>query len=89
MISFASEKNLYEKIKEIPEIRLTKEQMTSDPVELMTKLQHKYKEFGAVKIIACDQWQPPFNFKYSEKGITTRIQKIHKLKHGKVSNLHR
>ncbi len=54
MISFASEKNLYEKIKEIPEIRLTKEQMTSDPVELMTKLQHKYKEFGAVKIIACD-----------------------------------
>jgi hypothetical protein len=44
-----------------------------------------FKEYGAVKLIACDEWQPPFCFKYCDRGITTRIQNIHKLKKGKVT----
>jgi hypothetical protein len=59
--------------------------MLGDPIDLILKLQQKYKEFGAVKIRACPEWNPPFNFKYTEKGITTRIQKIHRLKQGRVS----
>ena len=51
----------------------------------MLKLQQKYKEYGAVKIKACPEWNPPFTFKCTEKGITTRIQKIHRLKQGKVN----
>lgn len=82
-------KNPYEKIPEIPLIQLTKADMMKDPIELIAKLQQKYKEFGAVKIRACLEWQPPFSFKYTEKGITTRIQKIHKLSQGKVTLLNR
>jgi hypothetical protein len=37
-------------------------------------------------VIACDEWQPPFCFKYSDRGITTRIQNIHRLKKGKVTH---
>ena len=58
--------------------------MHKDPIVLMMKLQQKYKEYGAVKIKACPEWQPPLCFKYTEKGITTRIQKIHRLSQGKV-----
>lgn len=66
---------------------MTVEQMKGDPIELIMWLQQKYKETGAVKIKACPEWNPPFNFKYTEKGITTRVQKIHKLRQGKVSFL--
>jgi hypothetical protein len=62
--------------------------MQGDPIDLILKLQLKYREYGAVKIRACAEWNPSFNFKYTEKGITTRIQKIHRLKQGKVSFLH-
>ena len=61
--------------------------MMEDPVVLIAKLQQKYKDYGAVKIIACPEWQPPLCFKYTERGITTRIQKIHRLTQGKVSFL--
>ena len=56
----------------------------ADPIPLLLKLQELYQDYGAVKITCCDQWKPPFCFKYTEKGITTRVQKIHKLKKGKV-----
>ena len=36
-----------------------------DPVVLIAKLQHKYKDYGAVKIKACPEWQPPLCFKYT------------------------
>lgn len=59
--------------------------MKSDPIELLLKLQQKYKNYGAVKLTSCPEWKPSFCFKYTDKGITTRIQKIHKLKKGKVN----
>ena len=62
--------------------------MKEDPVKLFMKLQQKYKQFGAIKLKACPEWQPPLCFKYTEKGITTRIQKIHRLTQGKVASLY-
>lgn len=61
--------------------------MGKDPAELITKLQQNFSDYGAVKIKACPEWDPPFSFKYTEKGITTRIQKIHRLRQGKVTFL--
>jgi hypothetical protein len=59
--------------------------MNTDPVKLFLKLQDKYKSYGAVKVTSADEWKSPFYFKYTDKAITTRIQKIHKLSKGKVS----
>jgi hypothetical protein len=63
--------------------------MNGDPIDIVMKLQQKYRDYGAVKIRTPDEWNPPFNFKYTEKPITTRIQKIHRLKQGKVTHFHR
>ena len=68
----------------MPEVRLTKEDLEGDPIELLMKLEKKYEEFGAVKLITPPEWAPPFSFRYSDQGITTRIQHLHKLKNGKV-----
>lgn len=62
--------------------------MQGDPMDLILKLQQKYREYGAVKIRTCAEWNPSFNFKYTEKPITTRIQKIHRLNQGKVTFPH-
>ena len=59
--------------------------MKKDPVALFLKLQYKFKQYGAVKVTCADEWKSPFCFKYTEKPITTRIQKVHKLKKGKVT----
>lgn len=60
--------------------------MHGDPVGLLVGLEQKFEEFGAVKIITPPEWKPPFCFKYTDKGITTRIQHLHKLKYGKVGS---
>ena len=39
--------------------------MNSDPAMLIAKLQQNYKNYGAVKLKACPEWNPPFSFKYS------------------------
>lgn len=80
----AKNRSPYEVIEQIPEIELTLEQMRADPIDLIRKLQREYADYGAVKIIACPQWQPRFCFRNSEKLITTRIQKLHKLCLGKA-----
>lgn len=61
--------------------------MKSDPVKMLMKLEKQYEEFGAVKLITPTEWQPPFSFRYSDKGITTRIQHLHKLRFGKVRQI--
>ena len=58
--------------------------MEQDPLKLLIRLEKKYEEFGAVKLIAAPEWRPPFSFRFSDRGITTRIQHLHKLKYGKV-----
>lgn len=73
----------------LPEIKLSKSQMNEDPIKLVMKLQQKYKDYGAIKLIPPIEWQPPFQFKYTENLITTRIQKIHKLMKANVPLLHR
>lgn len=74
----------YEMIPSIPEIKLTVNDMKKDPMNLILELQARYSEFGAVKLIAPPEWNPPNCFKYTKIGITTRLQPIHNLKFGKV-----
>lgn len=76
--------NPYSGIVEAPTVELTDEQMKQDPVKLFVGLEEKYQHYGAVKVRASPNWQPPFCFGFRDKGITTRIQKIHKLSLGKV-----
>jgi hypothetical protein len=59
--------------------------MKKDPIALLLKLQEQFEKYGAVKLKCCPEWKPAFSFRYTDKGITTRIQKVHKLKKGKVS----
>jgi hypothetical protein len=58
--------------------------MNGDPIELFIKLEEKYKEFGAVKVTVNEDWRCPFQERFVDKGITTRIQYLSKLKQGKV-----
>jgi hypothetical protein len=58
--------------------------MQEDPIALIQKLQKKYVKFGAVKLIAAEDWNSPFSFKYATIAMTTRVQPIHQLKQGKV-----
>ena len=78
--------NPYEAIPELPHVKLTEDDMNSDAVEIFMKLEAKYREFGAVRVTACDKWKCPFQERFVDKGITTRIQYLSKLKHGKVDN---
>lgn len=48
-----SEQNDYEKIPEIPVAKLTIEDMKSDPIALLAKLEQQYVEYGAVKLSCC------------------------------------
>lgn len=59
--------------------------MKEDPIALFLKLQEQYKKYGAVNLKSCPEWKPSFSFRYNDKCIKTRIQKIHKLKKGKVN----
>ena len=59
--------------------------MNSDPIELLMQLEEKYRDYGAVKLTASECWNCPFTFRYVDKGITTRIQSLQKLKQGKVT----
>jgi len=74
----------YEKIPFIPEIKLSIKDMNDDPLILIMKLQVKYSNFGAVKLITPPEWNPPICLKSSKIDITTRIQKLHELKIGRV-----
>ena len=47
------EKNPYENIEEIPEIKLTLEDMRKDPTVLIAELQKKFENYGAIKLKAC------------------------------------
>jgi hypothetical protein len=62
--------------------------MKKDPIELLVMLEKKYENFGAVKLVTPPEWKPPFCFTFSEIGIKTRIQHLHKLKFGKVLLFH-
>ena len=59
--------------------------MRGDPLTFVSRLQSKYKAFGAVKLVCPAEWNPPLQFKFSKANITTRIQPIHNLKYGKVT----
>lgn len=74
----------YSQIEECPTYTLTLEDMQGDPSSLIDSLTDKYVEFGAVKLVACDQWNPPLTFRYIDKGITTRVQVLQDLAEGKV-----
>jgi len=64
----------YAQIEECPTYNLTIEDMQRDPSDLFAELERKYVGFGAVKLVACEEWQPPLTFRYIDKGITTRVQ---------------
>ena len=64
----------YAQIEECPVYNLTMKDMQGDPSALFDELERKYVEFGAVKLVACEEWQPPLTFRYIDKGITTRVQ---------------
>lgn len=61
--------------------------MKSDPITLLAQLEEKYKDYGAVRLSASDDWNCPFTFRYVDKGITTRVQKLQSLKSGKVTSI--
>jgi hypothetical protein len=58
--------------------------MKGDPLAFFINLERLYYEYGAVKLIASDGWNPPFTFRYIDKGVTTRIQVLQQLSEGKV-----
>lgn len=74
----------YGDIEECPTIQLMNSDMKQDPVEFFIKLERLYEEYGAVKLVASDGWNPPFTFRYVDRGITTRIQVLQQLAEGKV-----
>lgn len=74
----------YSKIPSIPEVQLSLADMEGDPVELLMRLEEEFKEYGGVKLVASREWRPPFSFRFGDRGITTRIQHLHKLGRGKV-----
>ena len=76
----------YSDIEECPTIQLMNSDMKRDPLEFFIKLEQLYEEYGAVKLVASDGWNPPFTFRYVDKGITTRIQVLQQLSEGKVIN---
>lgn len=57
--------------------------MQRDPSALLAELERKYVEFGAVKLVVCEEWKPPLTFRYIDKGITTRVQILQMLAEGK------
>jgi hypothetical protein len=74
----------YGVIEECPTIQLNNAHMQGDPVDFFMKLEKQYEEFGAVKLIASQGWNPPFTFRYIDKAITTRIQILQQMAEGKV-----
>jgi hypothetical protein len=64
-------------------IQLNNAHMQGDPVDFFMKLEKQYEEFGAVKLIASQGWNPPFTFRYIDKAITTRIQICNKWPKGR------
>ena len=59
--------------------------MQRDPSALLAELERKYVEFGAVKLVVCEEWKPPLTFRYIDKGSTTRVQILQMLAEGKVT----
>jgi hypothetical protein len=71
----------------VPNIKLTIEQMNSDPLELFTELERLYGEFGAVKLTVSDAWNAPFNFGFVDRPATVRKQVLQELIEGKVHTI--
>lgn len=62
--------------------------MMEDPITLFKRLEVNFSQYGAIKLKACNEWNPPFCFKYIDKKLTTRVQVLSDLKHGKVKFIH-
>ncbi|KYK62634.1 histone lysine demethylase JMJC1/KDM5D/JARID1D [Toxoplasma gondii TgCatPRC2] len=70
----------------VPEIKLeSMEDFLVNPIALFEKLEHYGREFGAVKIIPPDNWQPPFSLNgllTDELEFHVRVQDVHTLMQG-------
>lgn len=79
-----SQLSSYDSIPTIPLYRLSVGEMQGSPLPLLTRLQKEYGSFGAVKLITPVEWSPPMEFKRPTLCLTTRLQPLHLLTHGKV-----
>ncbi|PFH33963.1 histone lysine demethylase JMJC1/KDM5D/JARID1D [Besnoitia besnoiti] len=76
----------YASLPPVPVIKLSSmEEFLVNPISLFEKLEHYGKEFGAVKILPPDGWQPPFSLEgllTDELEFHIRVQDIHTLMQG-------
>lgn len=66
----------YQAIPEVPNIKLTIEQMNSDPLTIIRQLENAYAQFGAVKLTASEAWNCPFTFGFADRPLTLRVQTL-------------
>ncbi|SOV13360.1 JmjC domain containing protein [Plasmodium gaboni] len=76
------DENIYKRIKEIPEINTTMEEMTN-PMLFFEKYNYMGLKYGALKVIPPNFFSPQFNSYYLNIKFNIRRQMINELKNGK------